>query len=270
MRRTKLFLCILFLLCWTATVHAERLVLRVPPPPDGNQSFFHELLQEAFAAIDHPAELHWETGMTRERMQMMMLSGDLDIMWMVRGPKRDQLFVPVDFPLTRGLIGQRILLIRPKDQALFDRIENLDDFRRLGLVAGMGRDWIDVDIWKLNALPVNNAVPIWSLLFRMLAAGNRNVDYVPRGAMEVHADIQANPDLAIEKRLILRYDRDNAFYVSPRAADLVPKLKRGLEILHANGTYARLLEKYYGDVERELNLSARTVLSLRDAEEDIN
>lgn len=270
MLRKPLILFLLAWLCWTPAVPAGTIVLRLPLTPEGNHAFFYELLSEAFAVADQPVDLQAVAGPGKERFKMMLRNGDLDIMWMVRGPQRDQLFVPVDFPLTGGLIGQRILLIRRGEQALFDKIRTLGDFREQGLSAGMGKDWVDADIWRLNGLPVSGEVPDWRRLFKMLSAGNRSIDYIPRGALEIQADLRANPDLMIEKGLLLRYDRDSIFYLSPAAGHLAPMLKSGLERLRANGRYARLLNKHYGSLSRELGLGKRLVLPLRDIVDSIN
>lgn len=270
MWRLPLVMFLLAWLCWPQGAQAGTEVLRLPLTPEGNHAFFYDLLTEAFAAAGHAVELQGVSGQARERSKMMLRSGELDIMWMVRGPERDRTFVPVDFPLTGGLIGQRILLIRQGEQERFDTIRTLDDFRDRGLAAGMGRDWVDVDIWRLNGLPVSSEVPNWRRLFKMLVAGNRGVDYIPRGALEILADLRANPGLLIERRLLLRYDRDSIFYLSPAAAHLAPILKGGLERLRANGRYKRLLHKHYGTLSRDLGLDKRIVLPMRDIEDSTN
>lgn len=270
LRRVYILPILLACFCWLAPASAGTVVLRVPYTPEGNHAFFYEVLKTAFAAVDHPVELHSMTGPGKERFKMMLHKDELDVMWMVRGPKRDKLFVPVDFPLTGGLIGKRILLIRPGEQERFDRIKSLDDFKQLSIHAGMGRDWVDADIWRANDLPVTSEAPDWRLLFKMLASGNRKIDYIPRGASEILADAAAHPDLLIEQRLLLQYERDSVFYLSPSTAMLAPLLKRGLIKLRADGTYARLLEKHFGTLSRQLRLSQRKVLLLRDIEDPTN
>lgn len=268
--RKPLFLLLLVWLCWSPVALAGTIVLRLPLTPEGNHAFFHELLIEAFATVGETVELQGVNGPGKERFKMMLRTGDLDVMWMVRGPQRDRTFIPVDFPLTGGLIGQRILLIRPGEQPRFDAIRSLDDFRERGLYAGMGKDWVDADIWRLNGLPVNSDVLDWRRLFKMLAVGNRSIDYIPRGALEIQGDLHANPDLMIERRLVLHYDRDSIFYLTPSAANLAPLLKRGLDRLRENGRYTQLLDKHYGALSRDLALDQRIVLPLRDIDDSIN
>ncbi|OYQ32852.1 hypothetical protein CHU95_19120 [Niveispirillum lacus] len=270
MLRKVLLLLLMILLSAPPAVLAETTTLRVLQTPEGNHVFFYELLTEAFAAAGKPVQLQGVSGPGMDRFKVMLRTSQLDVMWMVRGPRRDQAYILVDFPLTGGLIGQRILLIRKGDQARFDNIRSLDDFRQQGLSAGMGREWVDKDIWELNGLAVSPGVSDWRRLFKMLEVGNRGIDYLPRGALEVQNDQRANPNLQIERRLVLRYNRDSVFYLSPAAANLAPILKQGLERLRDNGRYAQLLEKHYGKLSRELGLDKRIVLPLRDIDDTTN
>ncbi|KPF82828.1 hypothetical protein IP70_20580 [alpha proteobacterium AAP38] len=254
--------------CWIGSAAAaDPTILRMAESREGSHLFFHDVLKAAFQAENYPIELQGIAGPGKERYKMMLRNGDLDVMWMVRGAERDRQYVPVDFPLTGGLIGQRVLLIRPEDQAAFDQIRRLEDFARLGLVAGMGKDWLDVDIWRQNSLPVSGDITDWRLLFKMLAAGNRAIDYMPRGVSEVMADAQAHPELVIEKRLLLRYRRDSIFYLAPPVAHLAPVLLRGLRKVRDNGTYDRLVQKHYGHLKTELALDQRLILDLVDQDD---
>lgn len=259
---------VLAMACWSGFANAaEPTILRIGESREGSHQFFHDVLREAFKAVNYPVELQGVAGPGKERYKMMLRTGDLDVMWMVRGAGRDRQYVPVDFPLTGGLISQRVLLIRPGEQAVFDQITNLEDFARLGLAAGMGKYWLDVDIWRQNGLPVTGDIAEWRLLFKMLAAGNRGIDYMPRGVSEVIPDAQAHPELVIEKRLLLRYRRDSIFYLAPSLAHLAPVLLRGLRRLHDNGTYAKLLQRHYGHLKSDLAMDQRLVLDLVDHED---
>lgn len=254
--------------CWIGSAAAaDPTILRMAESREGSHLFFHDVLKAAFQAENYPIELQGIAGPGKERYKMMLRNGDLDVMWMVRGAERDRQYIPVDFPLTGGLIGQRVLLIRPGEQAVFDQIRRLEDFAQLGLVAGMGKDWLDVDIWRQNGLPVSDDVTDWRLLFKMLASGNRAVDYMPRGVSEVMADAQAHPELVIEKGLLLRYRRDSIFYLAPSVAHLAPVLLRGLRKGRDNGTYDRLVQKHYGHLKAELALDQRLILDLVDQDD---
>lgn len=260
----KPLLLLLFWMLGVATASAEPLRIAAPAMPEGNHLYFHELLIAAFAAAGQPVAIDSVSGPGKQRLKMMLTSGELTVMWMVQSEGRDREFVPVDFALTQGLSGQRVLLIRPADQPIFDNIRSLDDLRRTGFVAGMGGDWVDLSIWKDNDLRVSTPVADWRLTFGMVEMGNRGVDYLPRGLTDLLADATAHPGLTIERRLLLRYDRDARFYLSPKAAALAPVLARGLRRLKENGSFDRLLQKYYGPVLKVVDPEHRLILPLRD------
>jgi hypothetical protein len=248
------------------TAQAAPTRITAPQSLNGTHVYFHEVLTRAFAAVGHEVEIEGIADPARPRMKKMLKSGELTIMWLIQSPQNDQDFVSVDFPLVDGLASRRILLIRPQDQARFDGIKSLEDLRRSGLVAGMGPDWVDLALWHANSLPTNTPVSDPRRLYDMLRVGNRGVDYIPRAAMGILADASVNPGLVPEQRLLLRYEREGRFYLSPQAADLRPALEKGLRILRDNGTLTRLKEKHFGSISLTLQLDRRLVLSLRDDE----
>jgi hypothetical protein len=264
---SRLLLGLLAMLYWAGAGKADPVVLRLPVTPSGNHVFYHELLVAAFDAAGMPVEVQVVEGPIKLRLSRMLTRGDITILWMVRSETRDKQFVPVPVPLTGGLIGQRLLLIRPEDQPRFDKVRSLEDLRKLGMFAGMGRDWVDRAIWAVNGLPATAPTADWRLLYGMLEAGNRDVDYIPRGITEIVAEAGERPTIAVEKRLILQYARDQQFYVSPEAAFLAPALERGLIILQRNGTFAALQNKHFGYLQEAVDMRNRLVLTLQDAPE---
>lgn len=262
----KLLLLVVVWLLGVVPSQAAPTRIAAPQTQNGTHAYFHEMLIAAFAAAGREVVIDGIEDPARPRMKKMLESGELTIMWMMQSPQNDQDFIPVDFPLVEGLAGRRILLIRPQDQERFDRINSLDDLRRSGLVAGMGADWVDLALWQTNGLPAITPVSDPRRLYDMLKVGNRGVDYIPRAANGILADAAIHEGLVPEKRLLLRYDREGRFYLSPSAADLRPVLEAGLKILRDNGTLARLGEKHLGAIRRTLGLERRLVLSLRDYE----
>lgn len=262
---SRLLLGLLAILFWTCAGQADPVILRLPVTPSGNHVLYHEMLVAAFNAAGQPVEVQIVEGPTKLRLPRMLMRGDITILWMIRSEARDRQFVPVRIPLTGGLIGQRVMMIRPEDQPLFDKVQTLEDFQKLGMLAGMGRDWVDRSIWAANGLATTSPTADWRLLYGMMEARNRDIDYIPRGITEIVAEARDHPKLTIEKRLILRYERDQQFYVSPVAAFLAPTLERGLRIIRENGTYAALLEKHFGPALREVGAQNRITIPLTDA-----
>lgn len=262
----KLLLLVVTWLLGIAPSQAEQTRITAPTTQNGTHAYFHELLIAAFAATGREVVIEEVKDPARLRMKKMLASGELTIMWMTQSPQNDSDFVRIDFPLTDGLSGQRVLMIRPQDQERFDRINSLDDLRRSGLVAGLGPEGVDFALWQANGLPAITPATDPGRLYDMLRAGNRGVDYIPHSVNGIMADTPIHRGLVPEQHLLLHFNREGRFYLSPIAADLRPTLEAGLKIVRSNGTLARLVEKHMGHIRRALNLDRRLVLSLRDDE----
>lgn len=238
--------------------------LALPTMQDGNHLYYHDLLGRAFAAASLPVGIRPLPLQPQGRLLSMLGSGEASIYWLLRTEERDRAYVPIEFPTTKGLIGQRILFIRPGEQHRFDNVQTLDDFRALGMVGGMGRGWLEAKLWRDNGLNVHEQPGNWRALFRMLIAGNRDIDYICRGATEIVAEAHAHPELAVERRLVLAHQREMGLYLSPIAAGLAPHLTRGLEILRDNGEHDALIQRYFGAALQTLDMPNRRFLTLLD------
>lgn len=265
MNRRPFFLVLIILLFASGAARAEQVLhLRAPSLSEGSHVYYHELMVRAFAAEGIELRIDPVQNPPKARLGMMLAKGDLAITWMVQSAERDRKHVRVNVPLTNGMVGQRVLMIRPQDQHLFDQVRTLDDLQGLGLRAGMGRDWAEQEIWQRNGLAVTSPSGDWRRLFDMLSVGGRDVDYIPRALSEILIDAPAHPDLAVEHKLLLVYDRDVRFYLSPLAAGLAPVLERGLRRLRESGELEMLLDKHFGRSLSIMHVERRTVLHLAD------
>jgi len=220
-------LVLIFLGTLAAPVRAELLIVRIPGYSDGIHEYYAELLERALTADGHMAIIEKAMDIPHLRERDMLRAGNLSVIWLVQTDERDRQFIPVRVNLTNGLVGKRILLVPPGQENIYKEVKTLDDFRRLGKVGGFGRQWYDVDVWKANRLPYKE-VSNWRLLYKMIASGSRGVDYFSRGFNEVLDEIAVHPDLVIEPNLLLAYDRDFVFYVSPLYPDLARKIEKAL------------------------------------------
>jgi len=232
----------------------------------GAHAFFHRLLVEALEAGGVRAELRTFQDLPQLRAAAMLETGALSVHWFLRNAERDRLFLPVEGDLTRGLVGKRVMLIRPEEQTRFDGVRTAEDLRATGAVAGLGAGWFDVEVWRANALPLVEQHGEWQTMYRLLAAGGRGIDYFPRGATEVLDEARRHPELAVERGLLLVYDHDFRFYVSPARGDLVGPLRGGLAVLRESGRHAELLDEHFGAALRVLGVDDRVAIRLRSPE----
>lgn len=263
-----LFRTIVFCLagCLASNVYAKEIRLHVPVLSESPRLhlFFHELLESAIRETGHSVEL-----VARELPQMRakaeLEAGRLSLYWMLETEQRNQKHIPIHVGLTNNLIGKRILLIRKKDQALFDSVKSLQDFRALGLVGGMGTDWYDARVWKANDLKYKEHSGDWRAIFRMIPLG-RSYDYFSRGLTEIREEAVRYTDLAIEQTLVLEYQRDFKFYLSrqgPNAGQQhVALLNQAMKQARASGLIDRLVKKHWADDFEALRYHARKKIML--------
>ncbi|WP_347329542.1 substrate-binding periplasmic protein [Marinimicrobium locisalis] len=169
---------------------------------------------------------------------LRMLSADetVDVLWSMTSRSREEHLRPVRIPLGRGFIGYRLLVIRSEDREEFAAIESIEQLAEK--VAGQGSSWPDTTILRHNGLPVTTSG--YESLFTMLRHGR--VDYIPRALNEPWAELALRPELGlvVEPTLVLHYPAANYFFVGRHNQALAQRLKRGLELALADGSFEQL------------------------------
>ncbi len=242
---------------------AMDITLKMPTLPDGRHLFYYALLTRALEQAGHKLTIIPMDNLPQTRMLLYLDSGALDLDWLVQSKERDKRFVPVDFGVTHGLIGQRVLLIPKGTEADYAGVRTLQDFTALHKTAGLGKGWFDTRIWQENGLQFSEQEGDWRLLYAKLASRARGIDYFPRGAQEVTSEATSHPELAIEPRLLLVYQRDIHFYLSRARADLKPVLEAALHKAEKSGLQQQLLNEFFGPALANLNLSKRVQINLK-------
>ncbi len=168
---------------------------------------------------------------------------------------------PIKISLLKDLTNYRLLLIRKQDQAIFSRINRLEDLQKLK--GGMNPQWRDAAIMKANQLPMVFSVNYPSF-FKMLAA--ERFDYFSRGLYQIQAEANLFPtlNLAVEEHLILHYPNEFYFFVNKKNKLLAERIEQGLTIALADGSFDRLFNgvpQYRWGMEQLANPS-RVVIAL--------
>lgn len=265
LRFIHLATCLLFMpLCAFAEAESVPLELRIPVSSDGHAAYFVRLLEESLKLIHQPYHIRYVKDIPARRMWWMLGKDDINLFYGMQSKDKDNArqLVPVRHALTNGLIGQRVFLIRPADAERFARVQSVDDLQRTRLIAGFGAGWGDVKVWKASGLPLYEHAAPWSTIYGMVAAGNRHVDYLPRGVIEVLEEARLHPELKVEQHLLVDYRADFGFYLTASAASYRPIIERALNEAEATGLKARLMEQAFGADLKALNLNRRVHLHL--------
>jgi hypothetical protein len=230
-------------LTWAAN---EKIVLTSGTLPAGGHVYYHELLRKALKLNGYDLDLKVDE-LPQKRAEGLLDKNALSIYWFLPTKERDNRgWVKIGIGLTNGLIAQRVLFIPKGKQTLYNKVRTLGDFRKLGMCGAFGVNWFDVKVWKHNALKYETVDGDWHVIYGMLAAGNRKIDYFSRGANEIIEEAKLHPELEIEKNLIFVYDHDFFFYMDKtdgaRYKDIIEK---ALIKAKSTGLMDTLLRKYF-------------------------
>ncbi|MAC46644.1 MAG: hypothetical protein CMI12_07300 [Oceanospirillum sp.] len=256
------YLALVILCCAINTkLYAQEVTLDIPIIEEhSNQHlFFHTLLYRALLDAGHQPKLVVHK-IPHLRANQLLETGDLSLLWLVESQARNQHFVPVEIGLTDGLIGQRVLLIRPEDQEWFSRIQTLEDLRQRNIHTALGKRWFDVKVWQQNQLPFVTVDGNWRTMFTLLKRAR--VDYLSRSVIEVIQESREHPTLSIENSLLLVYNRDYRFYLSHKDKHYKPLLEEVLLKAKESGLLKQLVQQYWANDFRLLKLEQRKILEL--------
>ncbi|MBI9111814.1 hypothetical protein [Maridesulfovibrio ferrireducens] len=235
----------------------------MPSYSEGFHEYYYELIETALTDAGHEVVIEGVVDLPHLRELRMLGRGCLDILWLVRTPELDKMYIPIPVPLTNGLFGKRVLLVPAEDLNAYKDVKTLQDFCKLNKVGGLGSNCFDAGVWKENKLPCQE-VANWRCLYNMIAMRSRGLDYFSRGFNEVIDDVKAHDVLVIEPHLLLEYNRDVVFYLSPKKAHLKPIIEEALLCAKCSGLLDKLIRKYWADNFEILKPEGRTVIKLKD------
>lgn len=255
--------CTLICAAALAAASARADTIYYPAPEafeNGKTDYAFELLQLALgkAGSQHRAELApVYRQQNRAIAELLANSGKIHVLGTMTSAEREAQMLPVRIPISKGLIGWRILLL-PQDKR--DWLRDVRDLSGLkGMRLALGQDWPDLAVLQAAGLaPVT--VPSYSRLFSMLKA--QRIDAVPRSLNEIWSELRQHPGLAADPYLVLHYPAADYFFVHRDNAALADTIRRGLEAALADGSFDRLLLSYYGDMLAQAALGKRRVIEL--------
>lgn len=246
------------------------LVLAAAPSPiyypraasidDGRGEYGQALLELALAK----AGGHYRVELSPAPMQqnraiveLQSAKGHIDVVGTMTSAEREASLLPVRIPMTRGLIGWRIALLRADHPDLLRGVRGLDDLKRFS--TGQGHDWPDLQILRHSGLTVL-PVAVYNGLLGMLGAGR--IDWAPRSVNEIWAEAARHPELVVDPYVVVRYPTADYFFVNRSKPALAEEIRRGLEAALADGSFEQLFYQHYGPLIRQARLDQRVLIEL--------
>lgn len=171
------------------------------------------------------------------RLVQMLNDGVVNVMWAGTQVQYERELLPIRIPMFKGMLGHRVFIIREGDQAKFDRVQTLEDLKKIP--GGQGRFWGDTEVLKDNGFNIVTAVK-YEGLFDMLDGGR--FDYFPRGIHEPWSELQSHSDLnlTVEKNILLVYPLAMYFFVGKDNHTLAEAIRAGFMAAIENGSHEKL------------------------------
>jgi hypothetical protein len=158
------------------------------------------------------------------------------------------------------VLGLRLLLAKIDRSDEFKKIHSIDELR--GFSGGHGLHWGDLPIYDANKLPVVTHVK-YRQLFEMLS--HSRFDYFHRGLNEIWDELAHYQDrLTIVEGLMLFYPHPVYFFVSKNRPGLASKLKKGLRVALADGSFEKLFLSMHSTFIDKAGLDQRRLIVLKN------
>lgn len=231
--------------------------------PDPQMAYVADLIRLALSKVGDAPEVRLiplEMQQSRSMAELVAGRAEFDLMWSMTTAARERSGLRViRFPIDRGLLGWRLLLVKAQNLERWGRVKSLSELKQF--IAGQGHDWPDVDILKANGLPVVTSHN-YDSLFRMLKVGR--FDYLPRSILEVDAELAdgRHPELRVVPDLMLRYLAAAYLFVSPSEGSLANDLDRGLRQAAIDGSFQALFKVHFGALIEAHPVQSSRVLQL--------
>ncbi|PJG59904.1 hypothetical protein [Aeromonas cavernicola] len=253
--------------CLPMLVQAQGLIVKVPSRPVNHleQEYQLKLLELALSHSGQPFQIKQvDLDLNQFTLQQQLSKGEsINVFWMSTSSELESMFIPIPIPIFRGLEGLRLGLIHVNDQARFDRVKNVDDLKQMKVAQGVG--WADNKVLRHAGIKTYSGR--YSNLFRLINDGDK-LDFFPRSLIAIFAERRElgaeYSNLAIEKRLVLRYSMAQLFFVSPKHPELARAIHQGLERSYADGSFMTFYKQHprIREALASANLDQRITITL--------
>ncbi|MCV2356797.1 transporter substrate-binding domain-containing protein [Paucibacter sp. B2R-40] len=186
-----------------------------------------------------PYRLQPSEVVSQNRAFLQLSAGELEVLSSMTSQAREAQAIPVRVCLYRGLMGVRlpIALISKREQ--LEAISSASQAQALSV--GQVADWPDAKILSANGWKVERMAKL-SPFAEMLK--RERIDLFALGAVEVFPIIDAMPGLTVLDQWLIAYPSAFYFFVSPQSPALAERLRKGWELVLADGSFEALFEHW--------------------------
>ncbi|RJG47460.1 hypothetical protein [Motilimonas pumila] len=178
-------------------------------------------------------------------LQLLDIEGVLDVVASAPTTERETQFRPARVPLFMGLLGYRMMIIRPEDEAKFKAITRPKQLKALR--ACQGSSWPDADIMEADGYQVVR-IDEFRDMYEYMRTGR--CDYFPRAITEGYGELASHnrefpddPLLAFDD-ILIHYTVPLYFFTSHRQFELSERIELGLTRAVKDGSLLALMQRH--------------------------
>ena len=204
---------------------------------------------------EHPAS-------SQVRKVALVKKDQIDVMYAGTTKELEQQLRPIRIPITRGLVGTRLLIINNKYASDYQQVQTLDDLKQYSGILSFG--WPEKEIFE--AVGLKQEEKLYDEIFVNINQGSRY--YFDRGILEDYSELISRnkklPDLVVESNLLLQYKSAVLFFVNPANEYLANVIEDGFEKGYQDGSYEEffynhpLIKRSFGQAQ----VANRTVIDI--------
>jgi hypothetical protein len=210
--------------------------------------------QYGAAQLKHATEV-----MSRDRALTELIKGD-NIHIAAETAKAEWVssLIPIYIPVNKGITGYRIFLISKDSQPALSKITSIEELKKIK--TGSGTQWSTTKVMRTAGFDVVATTKLEGLFWMLM--GDRFQTFA-RGINEAPSELASHqqlfPDMRIEENLALYIPLPTFFFVSPQHPKLAERIKTGLEMMLADGSFDEIFYDYHLKMIEEAKLQNRKI-----------
>jgi hypothetical protein len=170
--------------------------------------------------------------------------------------------IRIDIDICKGIIGYRHLIIAADSQQEFTSIDSFAKLKER--IAGVGKGWVDTDIFLDNGFKVNSAANFETLLPMLVA---KRFDFLSLSVIESEEALRNSKykeSLLIADKPLLYMPLPFVFYVSIQEPELAKRIELGLNQTMKDGSFDALFEKTFALYTAKIRSHKNSFLYLKN------
>ncbi|MDC8774241.1 type 2 periplasmic-binding domain-containing protein [Roseateles albus] len=218
-----------------------------------------KLLLDKTIPTHGPYRLQPSEVVSQSRAFLQLAAGELELLSSMTSQAREAQGIPVRVCLYRGLLGVRLPIALSSRREQMEAISSPSQAQALSI--GQVADWPDAKILSANGWKVERMAklaPFPEMLKR------ERIDLFALGAIEVFPIVDALPGLTVLDQWLIAYPSAFYFFVSPQSPALAERLRKGWELVLADGSFEALFDHWVGPQLLRAQLAERRWLILRN------